>query len=51
VSQAAAGKEMTADNFFDTYRTLDEFNQFLDLLVADYPALVTKKVRLRAASA
>lgn len=35
---------MTAESFFDTYRSLDEFNQFLDLLATNYPDLVTKKV-------
>ncbi|ELR17113.1 zinc carboxypeptidase superfamily protein [Acanthamoeba castellanii str. Neff] len=40
---AAAGREMTAESFFDTYRSLDEFNQFLDLLATNYPDLVTKK--------
>jgi len=37
----AAAKD---DAFFTTYRNLDEFNAFLDDLVARFPALVTKKL-------
>lgn len=31
-------------SFFDTYRTYDEHNAFLDQLASTYPNLVTKKV-------
>jgi len=33
----------TDERFFQTYRTLEEFNRFLDDLVTGYPDLVTKK--------
>jgi hypothetical protein len=33
------------DTFFDAFRTLDEFNDFLTSLAKQYPDIVTKIVR------
>jgi hypothetical protein len=41
--QAVRAKEDAA--FFDTFRTYDEYNGYLDQLASAYPHLVTKKVR------
>jgi hypothetical protein len=43
VVQAVRAKENAA--FFDTFRTYDEYNGYLDQLASAYPHLVTKKVR------
>lgn len=42
-SIAAAREQGSASAFFDTFRTYDEFNTYLDSLASTYPHLVTKK--------